>query len=142
MGQLAKTLTQVASEAEGKGVRILLEVINRFETNLFNTAESTVSFIKKYDIPNCLIHLDSYHMNMEEADPVQAILECGDLLGYFHVSDNTRKLPGSGIIDFKQQLGALLKIGYKGYVSVECLPEQDGVETARKSLEYLKSIDL
>jgi len=97
--------------------------------------------LNKYEISNCFIHLDSFHMNIEESDPVKAIRLAGNRLGYFHIADNTRYWPGSGIIDFKSQIDTLVEIGYSGYVSVECLPGEDGYESAKKAIAYIKSLE-
>jgi len=79
-------------------------------------------------------------MNIEERSMEEAILMCGDKLGYIHVADNNRRACGDGSIDFKKVLDALGKISYKGYISVECLPLPDGITAARKSILHLKSL--
>ena len=77
-------------------------------------------------------------MNIDETDPVQAILRCEGKLGYFHLADNSRRYPGSGQIDFKNIFAALEKIGYQGYLSVECLPYPTGELAACNAIAYLK----
>jgi len=138
--ELVKNLKTVCEFAAESGVRVFLEVINRYETNMFNTCKETLDFISQFEIPNCLIHLDTFHMNIEESDPAAAIRLAGDLLGHFHVADNTRLCPGSGSIDFKSQIDALIDIGYEGYVSVECLPGADGYETAKTAMAFFKGL--
>ena len=138
--EFAGTLKTVCDFAAGFGVRIFLEVVNRYETNVFTTCKETIDFLERHQISNCFIHLDSYHMNIDEPDSVEAIRLAGQRLGYFHVAENTRRYPGSGAIDFKSQIDALVEIGFSGYVSVECFPDDDGYETAKKSIEYMKSL--
>jgi sugar phosphate isomerase/epimerase len=130
-----KALGETAGEA---GVRIFLEVINRYETNIFNTSEETRSFIGAYDLPNCYIHLDTFHMGIEETDCCEAIRTAGELLGYFHAADNTRRYPGSGSFDFHKILNTLDEIGYRGYISVECLPYPDGRTAAKLAYDNLR----
>ncbi len=139
--RLAGNLTVVCAEARDQGVKIFIEVINRYETNIFTTARETIDFLEKWKIPNCYLHLDTFHMNIGESNPVEAIRACGGRLGYFHVADNTRLYPGSGTLDFKSYFFALKEIGYKGFVSVECLPSPDGETAARAAIEYLRECE-
>lgn len=140
MEQLAERLIPLGAKAEQSGVRINLEVINRYETNVFNTAEETVSFLERYRVPGCWVHLDSFHMNIDEADPVAAIERCRGRLNYFHLADNSRVYPGCGTIDFAALLRALERIGYGGYLSVECFPWPSQEEAARRALQNMKAI--
>ena len=135
--RLAGQLGCLGDYARPKGVRLQLEVINRYEVNLFNTAEETSSFIEEFGLDNCFVHLDTFHMNIEELDPIAAIRRCGSRLGYFHAADNTRRYPGSGQLDFTRILAALMEVDYKGYVTVECIPGPDHIETAKKAIEHL-----
>ena len=139
--RLAGNLTVVCAEARDQGVKIFIEVINRYEANIFTTAQETIDFLEKWKIPNCYLHLDTFHMNIGESKPVEAIRACGGRLGYFHVADNTRLYPGSGTLDFKSYFSALKEIGYKGFVSVECLPCPDGETAARAAIEYLRECE-
>lgn len=139
MKRLAKNLKILAEYASEKGVRIYLEVINRYEVNVFTTAKETVDFLEEYNVSNCYVHLDTFHMNIDETDPIEAIKTCGEKLGYMHFADNTRRYPSSGQINFKKILKVLEDIDYAGYISVECLPYPDGKTAAVKAVDYLKS---
>ena len=139
--ELVKNLKTICSAAAEKDVKIFLEVINRYETNCLVTCKEAVDFIDENQIQNCYIHLDSFHMNIEETDPVAAIRHAGDKLAYFHAADNTRLWPGSGTLNFKNQLTALDDIGYSGYISVECFPGESGVETAKKAIEFFRMFE-
>lgn len=140
--RLADNLTKICTEARESGVKIFVEVLNRYEANIFTTVRETIEFLTNWEIPNCYIHLDTFHMNISESNPVTAIRSCGERLGYFHVADNTRLYPGSGMLDFRSYFSALNEIGYKGFIAVECLPYPDGETAARKALEYLKQCEL
>ena len=72
--------------ADTSDVVLGLEVVNRYETNLLNTAEQAMAFVNDVDEPNVKIHLDTYHMNIEERSLEAAVVLCGDRLGYVHVA--------------------------------------------------------
>lgn len=137
LNKLGCQLQVLNAYAKQVGAPIVIEVINRYEVNIFNTAAETLAFIEKFGLDNCYVHLDTFHMNIEETDPYEAIRLCGDRLGYFHVADNTRLYPGSGQLDFKKILAALDEIGYSGWVTVECIPRPDRLTAAAKALEHL-----
>ncbi len=140
--RLASNLQPVNDYAKEKGVKICIEVINHYEVNLFTTSGELVDFLDKYpSLDNCFVHLDSYHMNLEEDDFVKAIQTAKGRIGYFHIADNSRWYPGSGELDLKKMLDALEAAGYDGYISVECFPRGDGFETARLAIEYLRGLE-
>lgn len=139
--RLAGHLRTIAAYAGERNVKVCLEVINRYEVNLFRTCQETLDFLSEYDLDNCYIHLDTFHMNIEETDPYAAIRLAGAKLGYVHLADNTRLYPGSGQLDFAKTLGALKDIGYAGILSVECFPQPDGEEAAARSLAYMRSLE-
>ncbi|MDR1907482.1 MAG: sugar phosphate isomerase/epimerase [Holosporales bacterium] len=122
---LAHSTKIVAEYAQERNAGIVFEAINRFENNYLNTALETVAFIKENDLPNTKILLDTFHMNIEDADMTHAILNAGDLLGYVHIADSNRHYAGAGHIDLKEIFNALRKVNYKGYISAECLPLPD-----------------
>ena len=68
LGRLAKNLGILAAYGADRGVKLNLEVINRYETNIFNSAEETLSFLDEYALGNCFVHLDTFHMGIEEAE--------------------------------------------------------------------------
>ena len=139
--KLGPQLRLVNDYAADRGIKISVEVINRYETNIFNTAQETLDFINTWSLDNTYVHLDTFHMNIEESDPFKAIRLCGKKLGYFHVSDNTRRYPGSGQLDFKRILSTLKEVDYSGYVSLECLPLPDRDTAAAKAMEHLKKCE-
>jgi len=139
--KLGRLFSQISEYAKRKGVKVFVEEINRYETNLFNRVDQFLDFIQKYKIDNCYAHLDTFHMNIEESNSVEAIKSAGNKLGYFHVADNNRKIPGSGMINFTEIFNALKQINFGGYVSVECLQGDNAEETAQDALTYFKEID-
>lgn len=120
--------------AKEKGVKIFIEAINRYEINTMNTAGDVVDLIDEYELTNTFVHLDTFHMNIEEVNIAKAIELCGDKLGYIHFADSNRSYPGAGHIDFSKVIKALHHINYKGCISVECLPLPDRLHAAQNAL--------
>ena len=112
-------LARVAGRAREAGVTLNLEIVNRFESNLLNTAAQGLAFIRDTGADNIFLHLDTFHMNIEEADPAQAIRLAGGRLGYFHVGESNRGFLGSGTVDFPAIFDALVESGYDDWVTFE-----------------------
>jgi len=140
--RLAEKVILLDRYARENGVKINIEAINHYECATFTKAAETLSFIEKYDLRQTYVHLDTFHMNIEEDDIPAAIRLCKNKLGYFHVADAQRWYPGSAArIDFKSIYSALADINYTGMISLECFPREDGVKTAQKALNYLKQLE-
>jgi D-psicose/D-tagatose/L-ribulose 3-epimerase len=112
-------LRQLAKQARGTGVTLGLEICNRYETNVVNTARDALRLADDIGEDNVVIHLDTYHMNIEENDMVRPVLDVGDRLGYVHIGENHRGYLGSGHLDFTSFFHALGTIGYTGPVTFE-----------------------
>ncbi|MBN3040093.1 MAG: sugar phosphate isomerase/epimerase [Candidatus Omnitrophica bacterium] len=134
------SLSEICAYAASKGVNILLEPINRYETALLPTLESAAKTIYKLKY-NCLgILMDTFHMNIEEKDISESILKFASLIKHVHFSDSNRLAPGQGHIDFCKVLDVLKKIGYEKYISFEILPKPDFKSAAKDSLSYIRKI--
>lgn len=112
-------LRDLAKEAAGHGVTLGLEICNRYETNVVNTARQALDLADDIGEANVVIHLDTYHMNIEEDDLVRPVHEVGDRLGYVHIGESHRGTLGSGHIDFTSFFHALADIGYRGPITFE-----------------------
>jgi len=112
-------LRRVAERARAAGVTLNLEIVNRFESNLLNTAAQGLSFIRDTGMDNIYLHLDTFHMNIEEPDPAMAIRSAGKRLGYFHVGESNRGFLGSGTVNFSAIFDALVGIGYDDFITFE-----------------------
>jgi len=106
-------IAETADLAKSCGVDLVLEVVNRFETNLLNTTAQGMKFIAETGSDHVRLHLDTFHMNIEEANPAAAIRLAGDKLGYFHIGESNRGYLGDGVINFDLIFDALLDIDYK-----------------------------
>lgn len=114
-----EVLHHVGGIAAESGVTLGLEVVNRYESNVLNTAAQAVEMCRRIGLPNVRAHLDVYHMNIEESDMSSAIIETGDYIGYFHTGDSHRGYLGSGSIDLTAAFRALVKSGYQGPITFE-----------------------
>ncbi len=107
-----EAIARTAEVAKQAGVELVLEIVNRFETNLLNTTAQGLDFIRRTGSDHVRLHLDTFHMNIEEVDPAGAIRLAGDRIGYFHVGESNRGYLGAGVIDFDRIFDALVEIGY------------------------------
>ncbi len=107
------SMQQVMKVAEKEGVTVCCEAVNRFESPLVNTAKEAIEYADAVNSKNIGIHLDTYHMNIEEDSIGDAIRLVGKRLRHFHTGDNNRNIPGRGHIDFDEVFKALKEIGYK-----------------------------
>lgn len=115
MAAIAKT----ADIAKAAGVDLVLEVVNRFETNLLNTTAQGLDFIAGTGSDHVRLHLDTFHMNIEEANPAAAIRLAGDKIGYFHIGESNRGYLGDGVINFDLIFDSLLDIDYQRDITFE-----------------------
>jgi sugar phosphate isomerase/epimerase len=97
-----------------------VEPINRYESFLVNTCEQGLRFVREVGSEVVGLHLDTFHMNIEEADPAAAIRSAGDRLWLYHAADSNRQGIGRGHTDFQAQMAALSAIGYAGPIILEC----------------------
>lgn len=147
--------------AKEHGITLGMEILNRFENHILNTAEEGVRFVTEVGQENVKVMLDTFHMNIEEDSLRDAILTAGPYLGHFHVGECNRKLPGNGRIPWKEVMGALREAAYQGCVIMEPFVRMGGRvgedikvwrdlsgnatvadldQAAEKSLAYLKNI--
>jgi D-psicose/D-tagatose/L-ribulose 3-epimerase len=114
-----KNVRTVAKIAGDLGIDYCLEVLNRFEGYLLNTAEEAKMFVEEVDVPSAKIMLDTFHMNIEEDNMIDAIRLAGNKLGHFHVGENNRRVPGKGGLPWYNIGCALREIGYQKTVVME-----------------------
>lgn len=115
----AKVLGELAEQAHGLGVRLSCEVVNRYETAMLNTARQAVSFVQESRSRHLGIHLDTFHMNIEEEDPHRAIREALPHLTYLELGQNHRGQLRTGTINFSALLDTAFAAGYTGRIGVE-----------------------
>jgi D-psicose/D-tagatose/L-ribulose 3-epimerase len=116
---VVSVLRDLSKEAQSLQMTLGLEICNRYETNVINTARDALRLADDIGEQNVTIHLDTYHMNIEEDDLVRPVYEVGDRLGYVHIGENHRGYLGSGHLDFTGFFHALADIDYTGPVTFE-----------------------
>lgn len=139
------------------GINIDLEVVNRYETNIMNTGIEGLAFLDDVNRPNAFIHLDTYHMNIEEDGLQKSVLAAGERLGYVHIGESHRGYLGTGNVDFDSFFTALKKINYQGPITFESFSSavvdpalsntlcvwrnlwNDSDDLAKKSLDFMKA---
>ncbi|MYC86407.1 MAG: sugar phosphate isomerase/epimerase [Acidimicrobiia bacterium] len=126
----AAALHEVAGYASAVGVDVCLEVLNRFETFMFNTVAGCLQFIDGVGHPSIKVELDTFHMNMEEDDLADAVRLAGSRIGHVQVAANNRRAPQYGHIDWAPFSEALDDAGYEGWVVFETFPNSK-VETGQ-----------
>lgn len=115
-----KSIQELADYALEKDITLTLETVNRFEQFLFNDAAEALSFVKDVDRTNVKVMLDSFHMNIEEDNFYDPIVEVGSYLGHFHIGEANRKVPSEkGHIPWETIAKALHDINYDGTVVME-----------------------
>ena len=114
-----KGVREIGKVAQDCGVAYCLEVLNRFEGYLLNTAAEGVKFVKEVDVPAVKVMLDTFHMNIEEDSIGGAIRSTKGLLGHFHTGECNRRVPGRGRTPWHEIATALKDIRYTGTVCME-----------------------
>ena len=121
--QSVKELAVIAGDFD---IQMCLEVVNRFETHILNTAAEALAFCSEVDHKNVCILLDTFHMNIEEDNIADAIRSVGDRLGHLHVGEGNRKLPGEGSLPWEEIGKALREINFDKGVVMEPFYYQGG----------------
>ncbi len=147
---------EMAEYAEPKGVKLALETLNRFETDMLNVVSQGLEFISQTGMENVGFHLDTFHMHLEEKNSGDAIRAAGKKIFHFHACENDRGVPGTGQVHWNVIARALKEVGYDGPVVIEsftsqvkeiaravCIwreiaPSQDAI--AADGLKFLKSL--
>jgi D-psicose/D-tagatose/L-ribulose 3-epimerase len=114
-----ENLKRAAERAAAVGVRLAIEPLNRYETDMVNTVEQGLELCDSVGAENVGLLLDTYHMNIEEKSLGDAIRAAGDRVFHFHSCENDRGTPGTGHIPWTDAFAALADIGYGGQVVIE-----------------------
>jgi sugar phosphate isomerase/epimerase len=131
-----------AAYAEEKGVLLAIEPINRYESFLVNNVDQGLRFVRDVDSKNVRLHLDAFHMNIEEKDLGKAVRKAGDLLANMHISDSNRTAVGEGHTDFQSIVQVLKEIDYQGILTMEPVPPAPDAFMAISMAEHLPLRDV
>jgi len=116
---VARALGPAARRAKSRGLKFGIEPVNRYETHLINTGRQAVEMIERVGADNMFVHLDTYHMNIEEKGAANGILDARAHLKYIHLSESDRGTPGAGNIPWDEIYAALAAIGFNGGLAME-----------------------
>jgi sugar phosphate isomerase/epimerase len=137
---ILKALIECVKFAKQFGTQLTLEAINRYESNYLNNAAETVELIQEVDSPFLGLHLDTFHMNIEEISITKTLCKYSDYLAHLHLADSNRWAPGMGHMNFRSILKTLQEINYQGFLGIECLPVPSPREAAVYSLKYITNM--
>ncbi len=134
-----ESLKKAADYAGERGVRLAVEPLNRFETDLANTAEQALDLVERIDRENVGLLLDTFHMNIEEKSVPDAIRLAGDRLFHVHTCENDRGTPGTGHVPWGDVFTALHDIGYQGQLVIESFTP--AVQEIAKAVSMWRPLD-
>ncbi|ANF52704.1 xylose isomerase [Chryseobacterium glaciei] len=151
---IVEVWSKVADYAKEKGVNIAIEPINRYETYVCNTAKNVLDLISKTGKDNLFLHLDTFHMNIEENNFYDPIILAGNKLKHVHMTESHRGMLGEGTVNWNELFKALKEINFEGNLVLENFSSSipgmqqmvslwqksphDAEELARGSLEFMK----
>ena len=133
-------MRECADWAARRGVRIVIEPLNRYESDLVHNVQEALEFIAEVERPNFGLLVDTFHMNIEEASITEGLRRAAPVLWHVHVGDSNRLPPGGGHLDFAEIVGTLREIGYEGYLSAELLAEPNPDAAAQATIEHLRRL--
>jgi D-psicose/D-tagatose/L-ribulose 3-epimerase len=117
-------IKEMAEVARKKGIKLALEPLNRFETDMINVVSQGLKFIDETGMDNVGFHLDTFHMHLEEKDSADAIRRAGKKIFHFHACENDRGVPGTGQVRWNEIAKALKEVNYSGPVVIESFTDQ------------------
>lgn len=140
VARLAAAFDPLLRSAEREGVWLLIEPINRYETDLLNTLDEALDFVLELGAPRVGLLADTFHMNIEEVSFDRALRAAGARLRHVHTADSNRHAPGWGHLDFAAVLGTLRAMRYTGWLGAEILPRPDPLAAAQQTITHLRSL--
>ena len=142
-----KPLRTVGNMAAENGIVFGIEAVNRFECPLINTIDEGLQFVEEIDSRGVGLHIDTFHMNIEEDDPAEAIRQAGARICHVHFAENNRRLPGNAHVDWMSILRAINDVNYTGSIVFEALAKpygefSDRLNIWRNNIRYSMDEDL
>ncbi len=140
LGWLRDALNELGTYAGKRGGALLIEPLNRYESNLLNSQADGSALLRSLSTTNVKLLSDLFHMNIEEEDPASALVSAGDDVGHIHFVDSNRRPVGCGHLDYGPIAAALRRISYAGYASAEALPWPDSQAAAHTTIEHFRRL--
>jgi sugar phosphate isomerase/epimerase len=140
LDRLLAGLSRVARAARSAGVRIVIEPVNRYESNWLNTVDEVLEVITRLGEDNVGLLLDTFHMNIEETDMVAALRRAQPRLWHMHVADSNRRAPGMGHLQLAPIVSTLREIGYNAFLSAEIIQHPTLEKAALQTLRTIRGL--
>jgi sugar phosphate isomerase/epimerase len=137
---LVAALGELGEHAASEGVEVLLEPLNRYEDHMINRLDQGAALCMAVGIDDVKLVVDTYHMNIEEDHPADAVRRAGPLVGHVQLGDSARWQPGTGHVDFAAIVGALHDIGFDGWLALECNLRGDPIEALAEGSAVLRPL--
>ncbi|UCB46562.1 MAG: sugar phosphate isomerase/epimerase [Spirochaetota bacterium] len=140
--KLNEAMANAAGRASRLGVRLVLEPLNRYESDIVNNTKEGLALLEKIGHSHTGLLIDTYHLNIEEPSIhscFQKAMSAGKLW-HIHIGDSNRLPPGKGHLDFPGIVSTLREIGYNGYLSAELLPLPNPDQAAEETLRYMRKL--
>jgi D-psicose/D-tagatose/L-ribulose 3-epimerase len=135
--RIVEGLRRVARNAESRGVRVVIEPVNHLQAGFIHSADDAAAVVERIGSRAVGYMLDTFHLNIEESAPLQAIKTHGGRIRHFHLCETSGGPLGTGHLDVAAVLSALDQAGYEGFVSLKVYRNAGWEEAARRSAEYL-----
>jgi len=135
-----EAVRRYAEYALPHNVSLVVEPINRYETNFLNTIDEAIRFIGEVNMENVGVLPDTFHMNIEEVALAESLRSAGELVLHVQFTDSNRRAAGQGHIDFHELAAVMREVGYRGYVSTETLPLPDSRTAAQQAIEFFRTL--
>lgn len=139
-GHLTEALDACLPLALESPAALVLEAMNRYESDTLNTIAECVRTIERFDSAQLKLHIDTYHMNIEEDRIGRNIIAAGKHVGHVHLADSNRGYPGTGHYNFAETIAALKAGGYRGALAVECLPKPTPEAAAQGAYDAMRAV--
>lgn len=136
--RITECLRECCNFADTLDVDLVIEPINRYECDFLNSVPETLDFIDSVGHSRLKLLADTFHMNIEDRDIGESLVEAGPLLRHVHIADSNRHFPGRGHIDFGTVLDALSRVGYAGFLSGEMMPEPSVLAAMEGFVDYFR----
>ncbi len=140
LDRLSQEFIPLAEYASKKGVVLTLEPIAFYLTNLINTTQEALDFLKRPGLGGIQLLLDTHHMSIEDKDMISSFREASGQIAHIHISDSNRQYAGSGNVDYDAVGNVLKEIGYRNALSLETIPFPSGEESAQKTLDWMHNV--
>jgi sugar phosphate isomerase/epimerase len=136
---LLEGLQELGEHAAKHNVQVFLEPLNRYEDHMLNTLAQGVTLIKKVGLKSVTLMADLYHMNIEEKNSAQSLIDAKDYLAHVHLADSNRLEPGQGQTDFAKIKAVLEQINYDGFLALECRFKDEPLTALKKSIQVFRA---